>query len=301
MVSPALSRELSGIALFVFAMACFAVMNTVIRGMASEVSPFFLVFLRNVISCALMLPWLLHHGVGGLATKRLGRHFWRAFIGIIAMETWFYSLAHMPLNEATALSFTAPLFAAVFAVLLLGERVGPARIAALVTGFAGAMLIIRPGMGGSQGAALLVLFSAAMMALAGTVVKTLTATDPPWRIVTYMSVFMVIFSAPLGILYWQALSPAQWIGALAIAVCSTAAQMAMVSSFMRAEVIVLVPFDFMRLVFTAILAYVVFGEPLGPRTLAGACVIVASAAFITWRETRKRHARQPASPPSGPA
>lgn len=288
-------NTLTAIVLMVVAMAAFAVMNAMIGHLARELPPPLMVFLRNAIGLALLAPWIAAHGMSGLKTARAWRHVWRAAIGLVAMETWFYTLAHLPLNESTALSFTSPLFATLFAALMLKETIGPARLVALLAGFGGAMIVIRPGTEMAEHPAVFVaLFSSAMMALAGILVKTLTTTEPAWRIVTYMTLLMSLFSAPLALPFLRPLNGEQWLLMFGIAVFSTCAQMAMAHAFQRAPVNVLAPFDFTRLVFTALLAYIVFGETPEAFTFLGAAVILGSSVFIAWREARKKISHEPA-------
>ncbi len=282
------SRIASGISLFVAAMALFAIMSTCISSLSEHLPSPQIVFMRNALSLLMLLPIALYHGMRAMRTARLNRHFWRAFVGLIGMELWFLALSLMPLNEATALSYISPIFATLFAVFLLNERIGIWRVLAIFTGFAGVLIILRPSTeAGMQPGAFVALGAAVMWALAGIVVKTLTATDPPWRIVTYMALFMTVLSAPLAIAYWEPLLWSHMPLLVAITVSSTLAQLSMVSAFSRAPMVVLMPFDFMRLVFTAILAYMVFGERLDIWTALGATVIVGSSVFITWRERRK--------------
>ena len=285
------SRLSVGIALFIVSTACFSAMSTLIRYVSASLPAVEVVFLRNLLSLFLLLPIALYHGSRGLQTARIGRHFWRALVGLIGMELWFYALSVMPLNEATALSYISPIFATIFAVLLLGEKIGKWRILAIIIGFFGAVLILRPDPSiGLKPGALVVLAAAMMWALAGIVVKTLTTTDPPWRIVTYMGIFMSLLSAPPALLHWQLFGGEMFWPLAGIAVFSTAAQLCMVTAFSRVPMVMLAPFDFMRLVFTSVLAYMVFGERLDAWTALGAAIIVSSSAFITWRERRKNHA-----------
>lgn len=290
-IMPAFSRVTSGILLFVASTALFSAMSALIRHVSGVLPSAEIVFLRNGLSLLLLLPLVFFYGLAACRTARLSRHFWRALVGLIGMELWFYSLAILPLNEATALSYVAPIFATLFAVMLLGEKIGPWRVLAVACGFLGALIILRPdpAIGLKPGA--LVAVSAAMMwALAGIVVKTLTMTDPPWRIVTYMSLFMTVLSAPPALLHWQSFGWELFWPLAGIAVFSTVAQLCMVSAFARAPMVVLAPFDFMRLVFTAILAYLYFGERLDGWTALGAAVIVGASALIAWRERRHQRA-----------
>lgn len=290
------AHPLAGIGFYVFAMLCFSVMNTLIRSVTQDVSPSQAVFLRNVFSFLFLFPVAWHFWRSTPATERLYLHFWRAAVGLVAMETWFLSLSLMPVNHATALSFTTPLFATLFAFLFLGEQIGRWRIGALIVGFLGALVILRPWEAGAMDASVaIVLFSAAMMAVASIVVKRLTATEPAWRIVFYMAAFMSLLSAPLGLWHWGSISGLSYLKIAGVALASTVAQLAMVSAFARVGIVLLMPFDFLRLVFTSFLAVTLLGETIDAATLLGGAIIVASSALIAWREKRRA---QPPTPPS---
>lgn len=282
---------LKGIAFMLCTCTCFAAMNVMIGSMSGHLPPSQMVFMRNLFGVAIMMPIVLFNGWRNLKTQRISRHFWRAFIGIFAMETWFLSLTEVPVNEATALSFTSPLFATLFAVLLLKEPIGIRRISALMVGFVGVLIILRPDTGQMDYHALLVLFSSAAMAMAGVVVKSLSATDPPWRIVTIMACFMSLLSAPMGLWHWQEVALDDGLTVFGIALSSTLAQLAMASAFRHAPVVLLMPFDFVRLVFTALLAYIFLDQILDWATVAGAVVILLSAVFVAWREAQKGKSR----------
>lgn len=287
---------MAGIGFYIIAMICFSMMNILIRNVTQQVTPSVAVFMRNVFSCLLLLPVAAHFWRSTPATERLSLHFWRAGVGLVAMETWFLSLSMMPVSHATALSFTTPLFSTLFAFLFLRESIGVWRIGALVVGFIGTLIILRPWQSGEWSFSVaVVLFSAAMMAVASIVVKRLTATEPAWRIVFYMSFFMSLLSAPLGLYHWQVLTPLLYVKIAGIALASTLAQLAMVSAFSRAGIVLLMPFDFLRLVFTSILAVSFLGETVDAPIIVGAAVIVASSALIAWRESRHHEAPMPPS------
>jgi drug/metabolite transporter (DMT)-like permease len=289
------AHPLAGIGFYTFAMLCFSIMNTLIRDVTQEVAPSQAVFMRNLFSFLFLLPVALHFWRRTAPSEKLWLHFWRAAVGLFAMETWFLSLSLMPVSHATALSFTTPLFATLFAFLFLREPIGPWRIGALVVGFLGALVILRPWeAGGFDANVAIVLFSAAMMAVASIVVKRLAATEPAWRVVFYMATFMSLLSAPMGLWQWQPVSTHAVIQVAAIALASTVAQLAMVRAFSNVGIVLLMPFDFLRLVFTASLAVTFLGETIDAPTLLGAAIIVASSALIAWRETRRKE--QPTSP-----
>ena len=125
------------------AASAFALMITLVRHLTDGLHPLQVVFFRTAFGLAAMLPWLLRQGFGVLRTGHLRLHLFRALIGIFAMVGWFTTLSLMPLAEATALSFTAPIFTSVLAVLVLGEVMGRRRWSAVAIGCLGALLIVR--------------------------------------------------------------------------------------------------------------------------------------------------------------
>jgi drug/metabolite transporter (DMT)-like permease len=280
-----------GVGYFLLGMLFFSGMNVAIRNVATTLDPLQMVFLRNAFSALLLLPFALYHGVASLKTSRFGRHFVRAFVGLCAMESWFYALTHLPVNTATALSFTAPLFSTLFAVLFLGERIGWKRFFAVLMGFAGVLVVINPF---AQGAwnpyMVVVLISAALMAVAGILVKTLTHTEAGWKIVLYVSALMSLMSLPLAVTVWQWPTLQDAAALFLVAALGTTAQLCLVRALALETIVVLVPFEFTRLLFTAALAWLVLGEGITLPTLAGGAIIIASVAIIAWRDAvKKRH------------
>ncbi|MDX1974689.1 MAG: DMT family transporter [Rickettsiales bacterium] len=286
---PILSRSLQAILLMLLAMACLSSMNVFIRLLSPELASTQMVLLRNIGSFILILLWtsLISGGKPRFATTRIRSHFWRASVGIVAMELWFYSVTIMPLTLATALSFTTPIFSTIFAMLFLGERVGVHRLSAIIAGFVGMLVILRPDMGLVNPSAAIVLLSSGMMAIAGVLVKSLTRTEAPETIVFYMSLFMIPWSIPLALLHWQPLTVHHIALIAMVTVLSTAAHLLMTRAYIRADMVILMPVDFTRLIFTAILAYILFGETLDTHTISGALIIVASTVYIAHREAKK--------------
>lgn len=271
------------------AMACFAIMNVVIRALSASMPSGQMVLLRNVLSFALIAAIVLYfpklrHGVRH--THRLRGHFWRAGLGFVAMETWFYSLSIMPVTIATALSFTTPIFVTVFAICFFGERAGWRRWTAIFIGFSGVLIILRPGAEIIHSSAMFVLGASALMALSSIVVKSLTRTDPPEVIVFFMAMIMTPLSVPLGVMEWHPVSGYSWFLLVLVAVFSTGAHLLLTRSYLHADMVTLMPFDFTRLIFVAIMGYFWFGEEMDMLSWAGAAVITASSVYIAWREAQ---------------
>jgi drug/metabolite transporter (DMT)-like permease len=283
---PARRIYLIAIGCMVCSTASFSLMNIFIRMLSEPMHTTVIVFWRNFFSVLLMLPWVLPRGAEALKTSRLGGHFWRAIIGIIGMESWFYCVATLPLNHAIALSFTAPLFTTIFAVLWLKERADMVRWAALIGGFIGVLIILRPNSSDMSMASLVVLFATSMWAIAGMLVKSLTHTEPPLRIVFYMALFMMLFSLPVALPHWQWPTLHQTGLLLCVALASTSAHLFLVRAYSMADIVKLMPFDFLRLIFTAIFTYYFFHETSDTATWVGAGIIVACAVCVAQRDVR---------------
>ena len=168
------------------AATCFALMVTLVRHLTDDLHPLQVVFFRTAFGLLAMLPWLLGRASGCSAPARLRLHLLRALIGIFAMVGWFTTLSLMPLAEATALSFTAPIFTSVLAVLMLGEVMRLRRWAATAIGFLGALIIVRPGFAAIQPAALLAIATAAIWASSTVLIKVMARTESAGAITTYM-------------------------------------------------------------------------------------------------------------------
>lgn len=284
-----INRTLPAIGFMLASMLCFSAMNTVIRHLAVDLHSTQMVFMRNVLSLLIIIAIaaVMQRGRPRFPTDRLSGHIWRGTIGLVSMELWFHAITIMELTLATAISFITPILSTIIAILFLGEKAGIRRWAAIMAGFVGMLVILRPDLGTINPNATFVLVSSTLMAIAGTVVKSLTRTESPETIVFYMSLIMTIWSIVPAALYWRDFTMVHVLWAFLIALFSTGAHLMLARAYMRADVVVLMPFDFTRLIFTAALAYVVFGEVMDSQTIIGSLIIVASTVYIAHREARK--------------
>ncbi len=281
-----------GIYLMLGSMLCAAVMNTAVRALVGSMPTTQMVLLRNIASLVLIFLWIAvrRENVTVLRTTKPLAHLWRASIGFCAMELWFYAVSLMPLNMVTALSFTTPVFSTICAIVILKEKAGWRRWLAVLIGFLGVIVILRPTSTAINPAAGIVLLSSALMALAGVTVKSLTRTEPPETIVFYMAAIMTPLSAPLAVAHWVAVTSKAAGLILVVALFSTAMHLMLARAYRHADMVALLPFDFTRLVFTAILAYLFFGETLDKYTVLGSAIIMASSLYIVHRERLRRGA-----------
>ncbi len=279
---------------------CFAVMNAFIREVSAELHPFQIAFFRNLFALLFMLPWLASVGWGGLRTKRLGMQIWRAVIGVTAMGCWFSAIALVPLADAVALNFTLPLFATAGAAIFLSEKVGVRRWSATAVGFLGMLIILRPGFVEMSPAMSLPIVAAVFMAISVIILKSLSDTENPNAMVLYMNLFMTPLSLLPALFVWQTPS---WnaLGLMALlGLFAMLAHLALARAYARADASAVMPFDYARLPFVAVIAYVLYGEVADVWTWIGAAVIAGSAFYIARREAQIARQR-PASRAAGEA
>lgn len=279
-----------GAAFMIVSAMNFALMAGTIRYLAERLHPFELAFFRNLFSLLFMAPWVLRTGLSGLRTSSIRKYGLRGLTAIVAMLCWFYGLAMMPIAEATALSFTAPIFASIGAIFFLGERMGIRRWSAIAVGFAGAMIILRPGLTAISLPAMVVLGGSAAVAGSIIMVKILSRTEPASLIVAYMGIYLVPMSLIPALFVWTTPTGADWLWLIFIGGVATVAQLAITYAYAAADATVILPFDYTRLLFAAMVGYFAFGEAPDAWTWVGAATIAASAIYIARREAKRSRA-----------
>jgi len=279
------------------AVIMFVVMAVCIRALASRLPAGDITFYRTFFGLVLMLPFVLGRGPsyarGLLATRRLGLLTLRALLTYSAVIAYFYAVTRIPLAEAIALNSTLPIFVTAMAAAMLGERVGIQRWLAVALGFAGALVILRPGFTAVSWPALASFASAALYAAAAIDVKILARTEPPARIVFYMNLLVSVLAlAPVVVDFTLPLwSDLPYI--LAIGAAGTLAHLFQSNALKRADASFVAPFDFLRLPLAAIAGFILFDDQPSVWVWAGAALIFASAFWIARREAAWRRSPQP--------
>jgi drug/metabolite transporter (DMT)-like permease len=290
-----LSANLRGIVLMLVSTVGFAAMHGAVRHLSTELHPFEIAFFRNIFGLLALAPWFLRYGVTPLRTRRLPLHGLRAGLNIIAMLAFFYALSITSLARVTSLSFTAPLFATLLAMLVLGEVVRLRRWVAMLCGFVGTLVILRPGFTEIDQGSLLVLLSAAAWASALTVIKVLSRTDSSVTITCYMVVLMAPISLVPALWVWQWPTGQQLLWLVAIGVVGTLGQLVMTQALKEAETSVVMPFDFFKMIWASLLGFIFFAEVPTLFTWIGAGIIFASTSYIAYREHKVTRAPPPES------
>ncbi len=269
-----------------------SVMVILVRYIAEFLHPFQIVFLRNLLALLFFVPWILHQGMGSVKTPHMKLYLLRGAVGVTAMLGYFYALGStMPLGDVTALTFASPLVTVVLAMVVLEERFGWHRFAALGIGFIGVLIVLRPGMVELHPAALVMIATVGLWGWIGILIKLLTRHEPAWRITFYMVLLMAPLSLVPALMVWEPVPLALWPWLFALALVSNLFQYALTQAFAHAELTLLMPFDFLRLVFVALLAYWAFAETPDFWTFIGALVILASALYAAYREALRKKKR----------
>ena len=281
---------LRGIVLMCISTVAFAIMHGLVRFVSEVLPPFQIAFFRNIFGLAFLLPLLMRSRFAILRTQKIGLHALRGVINIGAMLMFFTALSISPLAKVTALSFTAPVFMAILAVLVLGERFRIYRWLAILFGFAGMLIILRPGIVAIDTGALLVTGAAALWAVAMIIIKILSRTDSSLTIVAYMGIFLGVFSVFPALWVWQPFGFETLCWMVLIGLFGTIAQMTLSQALKETDPTALMPFDFLKLIWTAIIGAWFFAEIPDVFTWIGAAVIFSSGLFIAYRERQAKQA-----------
>ncbi len=239
---------------------CVTAMNASVKTLATDLHPFLIAFFRHAIGVCLMTPMFLGLNVNPLRTARLGLHGLRALLNVVAMLAYFLALTMEPLATVVALSFTAPLFAVIGAMVFLREKVSPKRAIALAIGFSGALMILRPWSADVGTGALLLLLSSTAWAVALIVIKVLSRTESSLTITLYASLLQAPFTFVAALFHWQWPNGEQLLLLALIAVCGTGAQLALSQAFREADATIALPADFTKLIFAGLAGWILFAE-----------------------------------------
>ena len=233
--------------------------------------------IRSLIGIVLFLPMIV--AAGGLRTLRTRRfrlHFGRNAVHYAAQFLWFLAITMIPIAEVVAIEFTGPVWVALLAVALLGERMTAARVASVVLGIVGVLIVVRPGLDHVELGQVVAL--AAAIGFAGSIilVKSLTRTESVVSIIFWMLIIQSVIGAIPAAMLWQTPPSSVWPWLVVIAFCGTYSHFCMTHALRHADAMTVVPLDFLRVPLTAIAAWLVFSERFDLFTVIGAAVILGA-------------------------
>ncbi len=286
---PTEKSALRGVAYMALAGLLVSVMHVLVRDISQNVHPIEIAFFRNVTGLLMLAPFLLRQDRSLWKSKQPKLQLIRAIIGSIALMSWFTCLSMLPVADATAISFVTVLYITIGAALFLGEKVGIRRWLAIIVGFIGTLIIVRPGSALFGTGALVALVSTMFWAAAMLCVKVLSRTDSSVTMVFYANVYFMIFSFVPAMFFWTWPTPLQAVLMVVVGVMATLGHLCMAQALRSADATVVAPVDYTRMLWAAGVGYLVFGEFPDVWTWVGGTVIFLSTIYITYRESvRKR-------------
>ena len=281
-----MSNAAKGALWMIAAAAALTAMAVCIRYLPAY-SVLLMIFLRNVVNLILMAPSMIRQGKSMILTQRLGTHALRDLFLYAGNCAWFYGVTLIALADVASLQFTSPLFTAIIAAAFLGEKIGGHRMIAILVGFAGALIIIRPGMIPINLGTVMILTAAFLYSCAHVVTKRLSDTESGTTVVFYMSVTILVYSAIPAFFVWQTPTWADMPAMIGLGITGYATHYCITRSLAVGDASFVIAFDFMRLPFSAILGWLLFREVLDSWTIAGALIIFAAGYYSTVREAKK--------------
>lgn len=283
-----LTANLRGIAWLMVSIPCFQVMNVLMRDVAGDLPVVETVFFRNFFGFLVLLPWLLRTGTGAFRTKRLGVHMLRAGCHVGGISLWVWALTLIPLANAQALNFTSPLFVVIGAVLFMGEKSDRRRWFALAVGFAGALIVVRPGFVELSPGVFAVLGSAFLIACSKMLTKLAIRDDSVFTTVLYFNLLMSVLSLLPTVLVWQMPTAEHLALMLICAIVGALAHVGLTRAVLHADLTTLQPFEFVALLWAAGFGFVLFGEVPDIWIFIGGAVIVLGATTVARAEAKSR-------------
>lgn len=262
-------------------------MHCLIRFATEDHHPFEVAFFRTIFVLIIFLPLVAKNGITSLKSNNVKLQTFRAIVGSVAMLCMFYGLSITELAKATALMFTVPIFATILAILFLKEIVGIRRWIAMLIGFAGALIVLRPDIELGFGP-LLILCASLMWSSSMLMAKTLTKTDTISSITFWQAAGLIPATFILAIQVWEWPSLSQLFMFLMIAITGTLVHWFLNEALKRAEISALLPLDYLRLIWSVSMGFIFFNELPQAGLWFGAALILGASTYIGIRQTQKK-------------
>ena len=262
-------------------------MHCLIRFATEDHHPFEVAFFRTIFVLIIFLPLVARNGISSLKSNNIKLQTFRAIVGSVAMLCMFYGLSITELAKATALMFTVPIFATILAILFLKEIVGIRRWLAMIVGFTGAVIVLRPDVELGFGP-LLILCASLMWSSSMLMAKTLTKTDSISSITFWQAAGLIPATFILAVPVWQWPNLNQLFMFLMIAIAGTLVHWFLNEALKRAEISALLPLDYLRLIWSVSMGFIFFNELPHAGLWFGAALILGASTYIGIRQAQKK-------------
>lgn len=283
-------RRARGIAFMCAAALAFTIVDALVKWLTTSYPTMELVFFRGLFAFIPILALVARSGgVSAVRTYRPAAHMLRSTFALVAMMTSFFAFTHMPLADVIAIGFSAPLFVTGLSVLLLGEKVGIRRWSAVLVGFVGVLIMVRPG-GAIGWPAWAALLAALCMAGSAIVIRTMSDTERSVTIVFYNTLTIMSAGAITLPFTWVTPAAADWPALVALGVCGGVGQLCLTEAYRSAPVSVVAPFNYSAILWATLFGFAIWGDVPNLPLIAGAALVISSVLYLLHRETVvKRH------------
>jgi drug/metabolite transporter (DMT)-like permease len=274
-----------GIAQMVLAVGLYSIMDAMIKWLGPSYPTMELVFFRSLFAFIPITYVLWRSGsLAGLRTRNPLGHAARSLAGLISISLFFYAYTRMPLANVVAISFAAPLLVTALSVPLLGERVGWRRWSAVLAGFLGVVVMVKPDAGLFDRIAVIALVATVFYALVIVSIRKLSRTETPTAIVFYYALTSTLITGAVLPFVWVMPDAEGWVLLILVGVIGGIAQFAMTHAYRLGDVSVIAPFDYMHIIWAALLGFFIWGEVPGNSIWLGTAIVMASGVYILFRE-----------------
>ena len=287
-ISNNMSAPLIAISLMIISGLFFVLMHSAVKYLSKEVHIFEIAFFRCALVIFVLAPIIIQQGKTIFKTKQPKMQFLRIITNSVAMLCFFYGISTTPLAQLTTLGFTVPIFATILAVIFMKEKIRLRRTTALIIGFIGTIVVMRPDISIELGA-LLIIFSSFLWSICLIFIKKLTQTDSAVTISLYFGIGMIPATFILAFPVMEAIDMRQFTILVFIAITGTLAQTIMNTALKKGELALLLPFDFLRLIWSVLIGYILFAEEPTFTLWIGGFLIIGSTTYIAWREAKLKN------------
>lgn len=279
-----MNKKLFVILLSLLGTGTAAIMVSGIKLLSQDLNPFIIAFYRCLFGVIIMLPFMIYNYPDAWKTHNIKLQFVRSAINVYSMISWFTAIGTLQLEKAAAIGFTTPLFTTILAIIFLGEVIRIQRITALIVGFIGILVVIRPGYIPFESGALWLLSAAITFSIVIIIVKKLTEKDSSLTTAFYQMAFMVPPTFFIALFFWESININQFLLFIFVAIAGFITQFSFAQCLKMAETTFIMPIQFTKLVWLSLIGYFFFMEVPDIWTWIGASIIFSSILFIAYRE-----------------
>ena len=279
-----MNNNIKAVLLATIASFCAVLMSVFLKLAQNDINVFTAGFLRFFFGLIVIFPFIIKSNFNIYKTNNLKFHLIRSMINVPMMILGFAALMYIPLEQIKAIGFLSPILVVILSVLILKEKIYIIRILALIIGFVGVLIILRPGIIEINIGAYMVLFSGLLWSTVIIITKFMSKEDSPMTILTYQYTFVTIFTLPLALIYWTNPTLHSLYYALLAAIVGTVLHLCINNSYRLADLSVIQPVWFTQLIFASVFGFSIFGEIPDGWTWAGGILVFTSVLIITYRE-----------------